>query len=90
MLVERVATSRMSRDLVTAFSLLPPSYATALRLRLDGATPAEVGDALDVDTAAVGSLLILADAKLRELLITSGDDPELPDAPTRARLLTDP
>jgi DNA-directed RNA polymerase specialized sigma24 family protein len=81
---------RMSRDLVTAFSLLPPPYAAALRLRLDGATPADVGAALDVDAAAVGSLLVVAEAKLRELMLTSSDDPERSNGPTRARLLTDP
>jgi len=65
----------MARDLVTAFSLLPPSYSTALRLRLGGATPNEVGTALDVDSAAVGPLLAVADAKLRELLLADGEEP---------------
>lgn len=45
----------MARDLVTAFSSFPPSHSTARRLRLDGATPGEVGDAPAVDVAGVGA-----------------------------------
>ena len=55
-------------DVVAAFDRLPEAHSTALRLRLGGATPDEVGRALGVDPAAVEPLLHLADRKLRELL----------------------
>ena len=62
----------MADDLLTAFSLLPQTYATALRLRLGGATPSEVGEALDLEPSAVPALLAVADAKLRALLVAGG------------------
>jgi DNA-directed RNA polymerase specialized sigma24 family protein len=57
-------------DLVTALTLLPEAHAAALRLRVAGASTAEVADALGLDHSAVQPLLILADAKLRDLLLT--------------------
>ena len=70
----------MPRDLLTALSLLPGAYGEAMRLRIEGASPADVAEALDLDGAAVIPLLHVADAKLRELMLAD-DPPKEGDAP---------
>jgi len=57
-------------DVVSALAHLPEAHAAALRLRLGGATPDEVGESLGLEQAAVEPLLVLADAKLRALMLT--------------------
>ncbi len=66
----------MPRTLLSALALLPDPYARAMRLQIDGATADDVAGALDVEQAAVGPMLQVADAKLRELLLEDPEDPE--------------
>lgn len=74
----------VSRTLQSALALLPDPYARAMRMQIDGATAEEVAVALEVERAAVGPLLQVADAKLRELLLDGAEDAEAAqhDAPT--------
>ena len=51
-----------------ALAELPVAYATALRLRAAGATTSLIADALGIDAKGVGPLLVLAEAKLGQLL----------------------
>ena len=55
-------------DRSEALQALPDTYATALRLRDEGAEAAGVARALGVEPEAVGPLLTLADAKLADLM----------------------
>lgn len=59
----------MSDDLVSAIGKLPRPYAAALRLRVAGASPDEVGAKLGLDESAVRPLLDIAEEKLRDLLV---------------------
>ena len=59
----------MSDDLVSAIGKLPEPYAAALRLRVAGASPDEVGEELKLEAAAVHPLLVIAEEKLRDLLM---------------------
>lgn len=63
----------MPDDLVSAIEKLPRPYASALRLRVAGATPDQVGEELGLDEAAVRPLLAIAEEKLRGLWV--GDAP---------------
>ncbi len=63
----------MSRDLLTALELLPETYGVALRLRVGGASEAEIADHLGLEPMAVEPLLSVADSKLRALLLA--DEP---------------
>jgi DNA-directed RNA polymerase specialized sigma24 family protein len=69
----------MARDVVSAIALLPDAYRHALHLRLGGASSDEIAAALRLEPSAVEPLLVVADAKLRALML----DDEL-SAPTRA------
>ena len=60
----------MSRDLLTALELLPETYGVALRLRVGGASEAEIAERLGLEPTAVEPLLSVADSKLRALLIS--------------------
>ena len=62
---------------LTALAKLPDVYATALRLRDDGADDARVAAALGVDVSAVANVMRLAEAKLNRLLHdeVGGGDP---------------
>lgn len=60
----------MSDDLVSAIGKLPRPYAAALRLRVAGASPDEVGEELGLDEAAVQPLLVIAEEKLLDLLLS--------------------
>jgi DNA-directed RNA polymerase specialized sigma24 family protein len=57
-----------------ALALLPPAYAQALRLHDQGCGEQRIAAELAIETAAVGPLLRLANAKLTRLLATAGDD----------------
>ena len=63
----------MSRDLLTALEMLPETYGVALRLRVGGASAAEIAEQLGLDATAVEPLLSVADSKLRALL--NSEDP---------------
>jgi hypothetical protein len=71
-------------DLLSALSALPEAHATAIALRLAGATPTDVAAELGIEPPAVEPLLVIAEAKLKELLggPTSGcaSIPRLPHA----------
>jgi hypothetical protein len=56
-----------------AVSLLPPTYAHALRLHGQGCDEEQIARELAVEAAAVGPLLRLAQAKLTRLLGTGQD-----------------
>ena len=58
----------MSRDLLTALEMLPEAYGIALRLRVGGASEAEIAEQLGLEPTAVEPLLSVADSKLRALL----------------------
>jgi len=51
-----------------ALDLLPATYAEAVRLRRRGLDKQSIAVELGVDEAAIGTLLRLAEAKLRRLL----------------------
>lgn len=56
----------MDRD--EAMSLLPEDYATALRLRDGGESPAAIAVRLGVDEDVIQTLLEIGDGKLRRIL----------------------
>ncbi|OHU98076.1 hypothetical protein [Mycobacterium talmoniae] len=51
-----------------ALRRLPPAYATALRLRTDGATDALIVERLDIEPEALTPLMQIAEAKLAALM----------------------
>jgi hypothetical protein len=55
-------------DRAEALQALPDTYAIALRLRAEGVEPDAMARVLDVEPAAVGPLLTLAEAKLAGLM----------------------
>lgn len=58
-------------DRATALSHLPHTYSLALQLRDRGLDHREIAQRLEMDKAAIGPLLELAEAKLTRLLTTS-------------------
>ena len=71
-------------DRSTALELLPPPYATALRLQRPGGQPRGDRPCLDVAVQAVPRLLEIGASKLDAIL--SSDDP----APGRVGILASP
>ena len=55
-------------ELGDALAELPPAYARALRLRIEGATELDIAARLDIAPDSVGTLIRLAEAKLAALL----------------------
>ncbi|MCW6007229.1 hypothetical protein K1W54_22180 [Micromonospora sp. CPCC 205371] len=51
-----------------AMRRLPPAYASALRLRDAGLSAPAIAERLELEPAAIGPLLVMAEAKLAAIL----------------------
>lgn len=68
------------RERAAALRKLPSAYAFALRLRDADVAPDAIASGLGIDPEALPPLLAIAEAKLAELLGTSGNPATGPDA----------